>query len=104
LSRRTPADIVCERGISTFEAATRFTLDLAAVSLVRELSHLPVIVEPSQATGRWSLVGPTSLASVAGGAHGLIVEVHPTPNQALSDAAQSRLFDYCPLLMKDLRR
>ena len=96
--------ILCERGIRTFETATRFTLDLNAVPLARELSHLPVIVDPSQATGRWSLVRPMSLAAVAAGAHGLIVEVHPTPNQALSDGAQSLDFANFDLLMGDLRR
>ena len=96
--------ILCERGIRTFETATRFTLDLNAVPLVRELSHLPVIVDPSQATGRWSLVGPMSLAAVAAGAHGLIIEVHPTPNQALSDGAQSLDFQAFDNLMRDVRR
>ena len=96
--------ILCERGIRTFETATRFTLDLNAVPLVRELSHLPIIVDPSQATGKWSLVGPMSLAAVAAGAHGLIVEVHPTPNQALSDGAQSLDFPAFDQLMTDLRR
>src|SRR5437764_13866895 len=67
--------ILCERGIRTFETSTRFTLDLNAVPLVRELSHLPVIVDPSQATGKWTLVGPMSLAAVAAGANGLIIEV-----------------------------
>src|SRR5213596_335310 len=96
--------ILCERGIRTFETATRFTLDLNAVPLVSELSHLPVIVDPSQATGRHSLVGPMSLAAVAAGAHGLIIEVHPTPNQALSDGAQSLDFAAFDRLMADLRR
>ena len=96
--------ILCERGIRTFETATRFTLDLNAVPLVRELSHLPVIVDPSQATGRWTLVGPMSLAAVAAGAHGLIIEVHPTPSQALSDGAQSLDFENFDHLMADLRR
>jgi 3-deoxy-7-phosphoheptulonate synthase len=96
--------ILCERGIRTFETATRFTLDLNAVPLARELSHLPVIVDPSQATGRWSLVRPLALAAVAAGAHGLIVEVHPTPNQALSDGAQSLDFENFDRLMEDLRR
>jgi 3-deoxy-7-phosphoheptulonate synthase len=96
--------ILCERGIRTFETATRFTLDLNAIPLTRELSHLPVIVDPSQATGRWSLVRPMSLAAVAAGAHGLIVEVHPSPNQALSDGAQSLDFENFDLLMTDLRR
>ena len=71
--------------------------------LARELSHLPVIVDPSQATGRWSLVRPMSLAAVAAGAHGLIVEVHPTPNQALSDGAQSLDFANFDRLMADLQ-
>jgi 3-deoxy-7-phosphoheptulonate synthase len=96
--------ILCERVIRTFETATRFTLDLNAVPLVRELSHLPVIVDPSQATGRWSLVGPMALAAVAAGAHGLIIEVHPTPNQALSDGAQSLDFAAFDKLMDELRR
>jgi len=104
LSQGNRGVILCERGIRTFETATRFTLDLNAIPLVRELSHLPVIVDPSQATGRWSLVGPMSLAAVAGGAHGLIIEVHPTPNQALSDGAQSLDFAAFDRLMADLRR
>jgi 3-deoxy-7-phosphoheptulonate synthase len=96
--------VLCERGIRTFETATRFTLDLNAVPLVRELSHLPVIVDPSQATGKWTLVGPMSLAAVAAGANGLIIEVHPTPNQALSDGAQSLDFAAFDRLMADVRR
>jgi 3-deoxy-7-phosphoheptulonate synthase len=96
--------ILCERGIRTFETSTRFTLDLNAVPLVRELSHLPVIVDPSQATGRWTLVGPMSMAAVAAGAHGLIIEVHPHPSQALSDGAQSLDFENFDHLMADLRR
>jgi len=96
--------ILCERGIRTFETATRFTLDLNAVPLARELSHLPIVVDPSQATGKWSLVRPMALAAVAGGAHGLIIEVHPTPNQALSDGAQSLDFAAFDRLMSDLRR
>jgi len=96
--------ILCERGIRTFETSTRFTLDLNAVPLARELSHLPIIVDPSQATGRWPLVRPMALAAVAAGAHGLIVEVHPTPNQALSDGAQSLDFESFDRLMQDLRR
>jgi len=104
LSQGNRGVILCERGIRTFETATRFTLDLNAVPLVSELSHLPVIVDPSQATGRHSLVGPMSLAAVAAGAHGLIIEVHPTPNQALSDGAQSLDFAAFDRLMADLRR
>jgi len=96
--------VLCERGIRTFEPSTRFTLDLNSVPLVRELSHLPVIVDPSQGTGRWSLVRPMSLAAVAAGAHGLLIEVHPRPDEALSDGAQSLDFDNFDRLMRDLRR
>ena len=96
--------LLCERGIRTFEHSTRFTLDLNAVPLVRELSHLPVVVDPSQGTGRWSLVGPMSLAAVAAGAQGLIIEVHPHPDSALSDGAQSLDFAAFENLMADLRR
>ena len=96
--------LLCERGIRTFETSTRFTLDLNSVPLVRELSHLPVVVDPSQGTGRWSLVRPMSLAAVAAGAHGLIVEVHPRPDTALSDGSQSLDFDGFGQLMGDLGR
>jgi 3-deoxy-7-phosphoheptulonate synthase len=81
--------ILCERGIRTFETYTRNTLDLNAVPLIRELSHLPVIVDPSHGTGRRSLVAPMALAGIAAGAHGLIIEVHAHPEAALSDGAQS---------------
>ncbi len=81
--------VLCERGIRTFENATRNTLDLSAVPLVKELSHLPVIVDPSHATGNRRLVGPVSRAAVAVGADGLIIEVHPDPARALSDGPQS---------------
>jgi 3-deoxy-7-phosphoheptulonate synthase len=104
LSQGNRGVILCERGIRTFEQSTRFTLDLNSVPLVRELSHLPVIVDPSQGTGRWSLVRPMSLAAVAAGAHGLILEVHPRPDQALSDGAQSLDFENFDQLMADLRR
>jgi len=81
--------ILCERGIRTFERASRHTLDLNGVALARERTHLPVIVDPSHATGKRSLILPVSLAAVAAGAAGLIIEVHPDPDQALSDAAQT---------------
>jgi chorismate mutase/prephenate dehydratase len=81
--------VLCERGIRTFERATRHTLDLNAVALVRERTHLPVLVDPSHAAGVRSLVTPLSLAALAAGACGLIVEVHPDPGQAMSDGAQS---------------
>ena len=96
--------ILCERGIRTFETATRFTLDINAIPLVRELSHLPVVVDPSQGTGKWSLVGPVSLAAVAAGASGLLIEVHPHPDDALSDGAQSLDFETYDRLMEDLGR
>ncbi len=81
--------ILCERGIRTFEPYTRNTLDISAVPLLKQLSHLPVIVDPSHGTGHWELVEPVSRAAVAAGADGLIVEVHPRPEEALSDGAQS---------------
>lgn len=81
--------VLCERGIRTYETATRFTLDLNAVPVVKELSHLPIVVDPSHGTGKWSLVEPMSLAGIAAGADGLIIEVHPRPEEALSDGAQS---------------
>jgi 3-deoxy-7-phosphoheptulonate synthase len=84
--------VLCERGIKTFETATRNTLDLVAVALVKELSHLPVIVDPSHATGKRSLVSPAAKAALAVGADGVIVEVHPQPDLALSDGPQSLTF------------
>ncbi|MEA2145773.1 MAG: 3-deoxy-7-phosphoheptulonate synthase [Solirubrobacteraceae bacterium] len=82
------AVILCERGIRTFETAYRFTLDLMAVPVLNEMSHLPVIVDPSHAAGRRDLVLPLSLAAAAAGADGIIVEVHPRPDEAICDAAQ----------------
>ncbi len=84
-----PDVVLCERGIKTFETATRNTLDLAAVALVREVSHLPVIADPSHATGRRDLVPAAARAALAIGADGLMIEVHPCPERALSDGAQS---------------
>ncbi len=81
--------ILCERGIRTFEKYTRNTLDLSAVPLLKHLSHLPVVVDPSHGTGKWELVEPLSRAAVAAGADGLLIEVHPRPEEALSDGAQS---------------
>lgn len=83
------AIVLCERGIRTFEPYTRNTLDLSAVPLVKHLSHLPVIADPSHGTGKWRLVTPMTLAAVAGGADGVIVEVHPCPEEAVSDGFQS---------------
>jgi 3-deoxy-7-phosphoheptulonate synthase len=99
------ADVVlCERGIRTFENATRNTLDLSAVPLVRSLSHLPVVVDPSHATGHRHLVPSMALAAVAAGADGLLIEVHPSPDDALSDGPQSLTFEQFGLLMDDVRR
>jgi len=84
-----PKVVLCERGIKTFETETRNTIDLAAVALAKELSHLPVIADPSHGTGRRSLIAPLSKAAIAVGADGLIIEVHPNPERALSDGPQS---------------
>ena len=81
--------VLCERGIKTFETATRNTFDLSAVALAKELSHLPVVADPSHGTGKQSLIGPVSRAAIAVGADGIIVEVHPCPERALSDGPQS---------------
>jgi 3-deoxy-7-phosphoheptulonate synthase len=85
--------MLCERGIKTFENSYRTTLDLQAVPVLKELSHLPVVVDPSHAAGRRSLVGPMSLAAAAAGADGIIVEVHPNPDEALCDGPQALLAD-----------
>jgi len=95
--------ILCERGIRTFETYTRNTLDLSAVPLLRSLSHLPVVVDPSHGTGRWNLVAPMALAAVAAGAHGIMVEVHPHPDHALSDGPQSLTLQSFARLMDALR-
>ena len=96
--------VLCERGIKTFETATRNTLDLAAVALVKELSHLPVIADPSHGTGMRSLITPMSKAAVGAGADGLMIEVHPCPERALSDGPQSLDLHGFAELMKELRR
>jgi 3-deoxy-7-phosphoheptulonate synthase len=90
------AVILCERGIRTFETAYRFTLDLMAIPVLKEMTHLPVIVDPSHAAGRRDLVTPMSLAAAAAGADGIIVEVHPDPDQAICDAAQQLTVDEFP--------
>jgi 3-deoxy-7-phosphoheptulonate synthase len=95
--------ILCERGIRTFERYTRFTLDISAVPLLKQLSHLPVVVDPSHGTGKWDLVEPVSRAAVAAGADGLIIEVHPHPEDALSDGAQSLRPTRFAALMRSLR-
>src|SRR5216684_7869021 len=94
--------VLCERGIKTFETETRNTLDLASVALARELSHLPVIADPSHGTGRRDLIVPASRAALAIGADGLIIEVHPCPERAMSDGAQSLNLDEFARLMKGL--
>ncbi|OGO47252.1 MAG: 3-deoxy-7-phosphoheptulonate synthase [Chloroflexi bacterium RBG_16_64_32] len=81
--------ILCERGIRSYETATRFTFDVNAIPVIKRLSHLPIMGDPSHATGKWYLVPPIALAAVAAGVDGLMIEVHPNPDQALSDGAQS---------------
>ena len=97
-----PNVMLCERGIRTFETTTRFTLDLNAVPLLHNLTHLPVIVDPSQGTGKWNMVEAMSLAAVAAGADGLLIEVHPTPDLALVDGQQSLSLDGFTQLMEKL--
>jgi 3-deoxy-7-phosphoheptulonate synthase len=98
-----PNVILCERGIRTFETATRNTCDIAAVPVLNELTHLPVILDPSHATGKRSLVPALARAGVAIGADGLIVEVHPCPEKAVSDGAQSLTLDGFRTMMRDLQ-
>jgi 3-deoxy-7-phosphoheptulonate synthase len=94
--------ILCERGIRTFENYTRNTTDISAVPIIHKLSHLPIIVDPSHGTGKWYLVSPLALAAVAAGADGLLIEVHPTPDSALKDGAQSLTFSHFKQLMEQL--
>jgi 3-deoxy-7-phosphoheptulonate synthase len=98
-----PNIMLCERGIRTFETATRNTCDIAAVSVLHELTHLPVILDPSHATGKRSLVPSLARAGVAIGAEGLIVEVHPCPEKAFSDGAQSMTLETFRDMMRDLK-
>ena len=95
--------ILCERGIRTFEDSTRNTLDISAVPVVKQLSHLPMIVDPSHAAGKWGLVGPLSKAAIAVGADGLIIEVHTSPEDAMSDGAQSLIPANFTSLMCELK-
>jgi 3-deoxy-7-phosphoheptulonate synthase len=95
--------ILCERGIRTFEDATRNTLDLSAIPVVKTLSHLPIIVDPSHGTGRRDKVSPMARAAVAAGADGIMVEVHNNPDQALSDGPQSLYPEHFAQLMNELR-
>jgi len=95
--------MLCERGIRTFESYTRNTFDLNAIPALKQLTHLPVLADPSHATGRWELVGAVSRAAIAAGADGLIVEVHPHPSRALSDGAQSLKPETFSRMMAELR-
>jgi 3-deoxy-7-phosphoheptulonate synthase len=104
LSGGNPNVILCERGIRTFETSTRFTLDLNAVPVVKKLSHLPIVVDPSHGTGHWEYVESMAMAAVAAGADGLIIEVHPRPEEALSDGPQSLKPDRFATLMTKIRR
>jgi 3-deoxy-7-phosphoheptulonate synthase len=104
LARGNPNVILCERGIRTFETTTRFTLDLNAVPVVKKLSHLPVVVDPSHGTGHWEYVEAMALAGIAAGADGLIIEVHPRPEEALSDGPQSLKPTRFAALMNRVRR
>ncbi|MEW6448112.1 MAG: 3-deoxy-7-phosphoheptulonate synthase [Bacillota bacterium] len=96
--------ILCERGIRSFETYTRNTLDLSAVPVVKHLSHLPVVVDPSHGIGRWKFVAPMCRAAIAAGADGLLVEVHPNPAEALCDGAQSLTPENFAAMMEDLRK
>lgn len=96
--------ILCERGIRTLETYTRNTLDLSAVPVIKKLSHLPVIVDPSHGTGKWNLVPAMAKAAVAAGADGLMIEVHPHPDEALSDGPQSLKPDTFAELMRELKK
>jgi 3-deoxy-7-phosphoheptulonate synthase len=95
--------ILCERGIRTFETATRNTLDIAAIPVIKKLSHLPIFADPSHGTGRRDKVAPMARAAVAAGADGLLIEVHPDPEHALSDGAQSLFPEQFAKLMDELR-
>jgi 3-deoxy-7-phosphoheptulonate synthase len=104
LARGNPNVILCERGIRSFETTTRFTLDLNAVPVVKKLSHLPVVVDPSHGTGHWEYVEAMALAGIAAGADGLIIEVHPRPEEALCDGPQSLKPARFAALMHRVRR
>ncbi len=103
LANGNPRVILCERGIRTFERYTRNTLDINAIPSLKQLTHLPVIADPSQGTGKWDLVVPVSKACIAAGADGLIIEVHPRPEEALSDQAQQIRPEVFAKLMADLK-
>jgi 3-deoxy-7-phosphoheptulonate synthase len=98
-----PHVILCERGIRTFETQTRNTLDIAAVPVIKRLSHLPILVDPSHAMGDWHYVAPASLAAIAAGADGILIEIHPDPAMAKSDGKQSLNFAHFEALLARLR-
>lgn len=104
LAQGNPRVMVCERGIRTFETATRNTFDINAIAVLKELTHLPVIADPSHGTGKWEYVTPVARAAIAAGADGLLVEVHPDPARALSDGAQSLKPERFASLVCDTRR
>ena len=95
--------MMCERGIRSFESVTRFTMDVAAIPVIKRLSHLPIIGDPSHSTGHWYLVTPVALSAIAAGAHGLLIEVHPNPDKALCDGPQSLTFENFANLMGQVR-
>jgi 3-deoxy-7-phosphoheptulonate synthase len=103
LSRGNPNVILCERGIRTFETATRNTLDLSAVPVLKQMTHLPVVVDPSHGVGKWDLVPSMAKAAIAAGADGLLIEVHHNPQEALSDGEQSLKPDAFKALMEELK-
>lgn len=103
LNEGNPNVILCERGIRSFDNTTRNVMDVAAIAMLRELTHLPIIADPSHATGRRSLIGPVARASIAAGADGIMVETHPNPNQALSDGPQSLTPEQFEKLMASVR-
>src|SRR5690606_31052880 len=96
--------ILCERGIRTFEPYTRNTVDIGAVALIKRLSHLPVLVDPSHATGKWDMVIPVAKAAIAAGADGVMVEVHQEPERALSDGKQSLNKDNFLKMIEQIKR
>ncbi len=95
--------MLCERGIRAFESFTRFTMDVAAIPVIQRLSHLPIVGDPSHSTGHWYLVTPVALATIAAGAHGLLIEVHPNPDLAKCDGPQSLTFENFDKLMAQVR-
>jgi len=104
LAEGNPNVILCERGIRTFETATRNSLDLSVIPIIKELSHLPIMVDPSHATGKRNLVPPMAKAALVAGVHGIMVEVHPEPEKALSDGPQSLTIPGFEKLMEDLKK